>query len=131
MIKKATIWLIIQDTLMFFISLAITYFIFSAFRVSAISFLILKAYWSGILFLWLLFLAISNLFGLYNLHHPLYSAIRILLACCLYGIALIGISYMFPKYELSRILFFIQFLCIYFLLNGSRLLLFRIKSNIQ
>lgn len=117
------------DSIGFFISLIATYFVFSAFKVTAISVLLIKAYGSIIISLWLLFLVTANFLGLYNKDKKAFSNLRILATSIIYLIELLSLTYIYPKYELARILFLIHFLFIYLFLNAFRLLIYKFSNQ--
>lgn len=120
---KRIVILLGMDSIAFFLSLMGTYFVFSTFQFNSISLLLLKAYSQVIIFLWLLFLVTINFGGLYNSRKHIYSSSRILLVSCIYLIELLCVSYIYPKYALSRALLLNNFLFLYLCLNGLRLMM--------
>lgn len=113
------------DTIAFLIALFVTYVIYSTFQAQPISFLIIRAYGSLILLLWLFYMIILNFLGLYNFKKGYYSPTRILAASVIYFLSLLAFSYIYPKYQFSRLLIVINLTMVYFFSASIRLIIHR------
>ena len=112
--------LVSLDAVSFCVSLFLTYIVYSNFNFHSVTLFLIKAYWNNIVFMGLYFLVILNFFGLYNLKNGVFHSLRTMSASLTFSGSLLILSFVYPSYQFSRFILFINLTILYFALSLSR-----------
>lgn len=113
--------LLLTDLISFVLSVALTYVMYAQIKQVGASLLVATAYSRTVAMLAIYFVIILNLFGLYHPRKPAFQVGKLILVCVTFFVSLTVFSYLYPKYQFSRFLLFINLTFIFFFITCSRI----------